>query len=357
MKLLDFGQFEDHAQVMNVELSPEQIKALEALHRQSRDRRVCDRIRCVLLSAQGWSTTMIAQSQLIHETTVLRHIADYLDDGKLTSENGGSQEHLSSAQSAELTCFLTDNIHVTTASIVALVRERFGVSYSVPGMNRWLHRNGFTYKKPSGVPHKFSEEKQQQFIDKYEALKLTAGDKEPILFMDAVHPTQSTKLSGGWIRKGERKLVKTTGSRTRMNIIGALSLRDIARTVARDYASINARTICEFFIAVRQTYPVRQKIHLILDGAPYHRASLVQDWAVVMNIELHYLPPYSPNLNPIERLWKVMNEHARNNRYFATAKAFREAINGFFRNTMPVIACQLGCRINDNFQKIKPASS
>ena len=342
---------------MNVELSPEQIKALEALHRQSRDRRVCDRIRCVLLSAQGWSTTMIAQSQLIHETTVLRHIADYLDDGKLTSENGGSQEHLSAAQSAELTCLLTDNVHVTTASIVALVRERFGVSYSVPGMNRWLHRNGFTYKKPSGVPHKFSEEKQQQFIDKYEALKLTAGDKEPILFMDAVHPTQSTKLSCGWIRKGGRTAIETTGSRTRMNVIGALSLSDIARTVARDYTSINARTICEFFIAVRQTYPVRQKIHLILDGAPYHRASLVQDWAVVMNIELHYLPPYSPNLNPIERLWKVMNEHARNNRYFATAKAFREAINGFFRDTMPVIAGQLGCRINDNFQKIKPASS
>lgn len=339
---------------MNVELSPEQIKALEALHRQSRD---CDRIRCVLLSAQGWSTTMIAQSQLIHVTTVLRHIADYLDEGKLTSENGGSQEHFSSAQSAELTCFLTDNVHVTTTSIVALVGERFGVSYSVPGMNKWLHRNGFTYKKPSGIPHKFSEEKQQQFIDKYEALKLTAGDKEPILFMDAVHPTQLTKLSCGWIRKGGRKAIETTGSRTRMNIIGALSLSDIVSTVARDYANINARTVCEFFIAVWQTYPVRQKIHLILDGAPYHRAPLVQDWAVVMNIELYYLPPYSPNLNLIERLWKVMNEHARNNRYFATAKASREAINGFFRDTMPVIAYQLNIRINDNFQKIKPVSS
>ncbi|WP_391575284.1 helix-turn-helix domain-containing protein, partial [Serratia ficaria] len=66
---------------MNIRLSPEQIAALEAQHRHSRDRRVCDRIRCVLLSAQGWSTTMIAQSQLIHETTVLRHIADYLDEG------------------------------------------------------------------------------------------------------------------------------------------------------------------------------------------------------------------------------------------------------------------------------------
>lgn len=61
---------------MKIELTAEQRIALEAQHRQSRERHVCDRIRCVLLSAQGWSTTMIAESQLIHETTVLRHLKD-----------------------------------------------------------------------------------------------------------------------------------------------------------------------------------------------------------------------------------------------------------------------------------------
>ena len=79
-------------------------------------------------------------------------------------------------------------------------------------MNKWLHRNGFTYKKPSGVPHKFSEEKQRQFIEYYKELKTTVGD-EPILFIDGVHPTQATKISYGWIRKGQKKAVKTTGSR------------------------------------------------------------------------------------------------------------------------------------------------
>lgn len=108
----------DHAQTMNIRLSPEQIAALEDQHRLSRDRRVCDRICCERLSAQGWSTAMIAHSQLIHETTIMRHIADYLDEGKLTSENGGSQEHLSSAHSSELICLLTDDVNVSTASIV-----------------------------------------------------------------------------------------------------------------------------------------------------------------------------------------------------------------------------------------------
>lgn len=75
------------------------------------------------------------------------------------------------------------------------------------------------------------------------------------------------------------------------------------------------------------------------------------------NIELHYLPPYSPNLNPIERLWKVMNEKSRNNVYFKSKRGFKEAIDQLFTVTFPEIANSLVSRINDNFQVLKPTSS
>ncbi len=74
-----------------------------------------------------------------------------------------------------------------------------------------------------------------------------------------------------------------------------------------------------------------------------------------LNIQLHILPPYSPNLNPTERLWKVMNEQVRNNEYFHSAKEFREKIDGFFKKTLPEIANSLDSRINDNFQILVPA--
>jgi hypothetical protein len=90
--------------------------------------------------------------------------------------------------------------------------------------------------------------------------------------------------------------VETTGSRTRLNIMGALNLNDIGSTVVREYHSINSLNIARFFIAIRETYPVRKKVHIILDGAGYHRADLVKEWEYVMNIDLHYLPPYNPNL-------------------------------------------------------------
>jgi transposase len=69
---------------------------------------------------------------------------------------------------------------------------------------------------------------------------------------------------------------------------------------------------------------------------------------------MHILPPYSPNLNPIERLWKVMNELVRNNQVFKTFNEFKEKIRMFFSDTWDTVADDFRTRINDNFQSLKP---
>ncbi len=202
MKLLDFLQNEDHSDVMTIYLSEEQKQTLINLHLTCRDRHICDRIRCVLLSADEWSPDMIARSQLIHEATVRRHLSDGLNEEKLKPGNGGSQSHLNEAQTAELITYLMANLLPTTQAIVSVVDDLWGISYTVPGMNKWLHKHGVSYKKPVGIPHKFSAEAQQAFVDAYEGLQHEAGDDEPILFIDGVHPTQGTKLAYGWMPKG-----------------------------------------------------------------------------------------------------------------------------------------------------------
>ena len=140
------------------------------------------------------------------------------------------------------------------------------------------------------------------------------------------------KLSYGWIRKGQDKLIETTGSRTRLNLIGALLLEDIGATVTETYDTINSESIVRFFWKLKKEhYPLERKVHLVLDGAAYHRTELVKDAAKVLNIDLHYLPPYSPNLNPIEQLWKVMNEHARNQRLLLLQKSVHHCHQRIFR--------------------------
>ena len=71
-------------------------------------------------------------------------------------------------------------------------------------------------------------------------------------------------------------------------------------------------------------------------------------------IEMHILPPYSPNLNPIERLWKVMNELCRNNQVFNTFNEFKGTISAFFSDIWGSVCDKFRDRINDNFQKLKP---
>lgn len=160
----------------------------------------------MLLSAEGWSERMIAQSQRIDESTVRRHLHDWLNGEKLKPENGGSDGYLSVEQSLELIIFLMSNLLPTTQAIVERVNECWGIRYSVPGMNKWLHRNGFSYRKPVGVPYKYSAEAQQAFREAYEKLKQEAGGDEPILFIDGLHSTQGTKLAYGWMPAGKKPM-------------------------------------------------------------------------------------------------------------------------------------------------------
>jgi len=355
--MLDFQRFFIHCTDMpQITLTSQQKIDLELRHKKARDARECDRIKAVLLKSEGWSTASIAQALRKNECTISRHVDDYLKTEKLMPENGGSDSLMNDEQTQQLIEHLAQCTYAHVGQIVHYIVECWGIKYTVSGLNKWLHQHGFTYKKPKGIPHKFDETKQADFINQYKTLKASLATDEVILFMDAVHPTQATKITSGWIKKGVDKTIDTTGSRTRLNIVGAIELGCLSSAIVEQFKTINGESIVSFFKRIHQTYPSKQTIHLVLDGAGYHRSQIVIDAAKELNITLHYLPPYSPNLNPIERLWKVMNEHARNNIYFESAKSFRQQITTFFDETLPEIGSSLNKRINDNFQVLKSAS-
>ena len=97
---------------------------------------------------------MIFQAFRIHESTVARHLSDYALSEKLKPENGWSQSLLSDTRTMQLIEHLTEKTYFHTCQIITYVEAEFGVSYTVSGINKWLHHHGFAYKKPKGVPHK-----------------------------------------------------------------------------------------------------------------------------------------------------------------------------------------------------------
>lgn len=336
-------------------LTKKEKMSLELRHRVTRDTHELDRIKAILLCSEGWSITAIAQALRVHVSTVTRHLKDYLEEDKLTFSKGGSSSLLSDEQTEKLIAHLNDKLYHHAHEIVSYIQAEWGIEYSVSGLNKLLHRNGFTYKKPKGRPYKADPAKQVAFMKKYKRLKASLEADEKILFIDAVHPTQATKLSYGWIKKGETVEISTTASRTRINLMGAIELENIEKTIAVEYETINSESVIDFLKKLREQYPIELKLHIILDQSGYHRSDGLKKAAKQLNVRLHYLPPYSPNLNSIERLWKVMNELVRNNRFFSSAKVFREKIFEFFEETLPAIGHTLNSRINDNFQKLNHA--
>ena len=90
---------------------------------------------------------------------------------------------------------------------------------------------------------------------------------------------------------------------------------------------------------------------MVLDNARYQRCRLVQDMAHAMNIELLFLPSYSPNLNLIERFWLFLKKKALWNRYYPTFADFRDAIRNVF-NTLGSFKDELASLLTPNFHTI-----
>ena len=300
--------------------------------------------------AEGWTTPQISQALRLHASTILRHLKDY-QVGKLKNRSGGSSEHLTPEQAQSLIAHLETHLYQCAHAIMRYVKVHYGVSYTLTGMHKWLHRHGFSYKKPAGKPYQADVTAQQRFIETYQKLKASVRD-EPIVFIDAVHPTQATKCAYGWIKTGKRQPIPTTASRSRLNIMGAIQLGQLASTQVACYDTINHANVVDFMHRIRQRHGDKT-VHIILDQSGYHRTPRLTEAIRHLNIKLHFLPPYSPNLNPIERLWKVMNERVRNNRFFKGARDFKVAIMDFFEHQLPRIGHTLNTRINDNFQQFK----
>jgi transposase len=340
---------------MTIQLTAQEKQMLELRHKTERDGYIRDRIKAVLLRSEDWSLERISQALRLHKDSIRRHLAEYEAENKLSPANGGSEEKLNKSQGEELIAHVEENLYQKASDICAYVLLTYAVSYTVSGMTAWLKHHRFSYKKPKEIPAKADEEKQRAFVAYYEELKAKTPTEEPILFMDSVHPTMETKAASGWIRTGKEKPLLTTASRTRLNLTGAINLATMLTNYG-SYETINAVTTIEFLERVKAAYPLSASIHLILDQSGYHRSEAVKNYADNNGFKLHFLPAYSPNLNSIERLWKVMNEYVRNNKFFASAKEFREAIFGFFEKTLPNITKILRSRINDKFH-IRVATS
>ena len=115
---------------------------------------------------------------------------------------------------------------------------------------------------------------------------------------------------------------------------------------------INAESVCQLLAEIAKLGLVNP-ITLVLDNARYQKCALVQNYAAALNIELLYLPSYSPHLNLIERFWRFVRGECLNSKYHEKFPDFKQAIDNCIRNAHTEHKDELESLLTWNFQSFK----
>lgn len=317
---------------MKAPLSRIERETLIEGHRAERDKKRADRIKTVLYRDEGKTYEKIARLLFLDDSTIRRYEKEYEDggiDALLDDHYAGGVGSLSALQETELKAHLCDTLYHRAKDVCAHIEKEYDVSYTPEGMARLLHRLGFSYKKTKQVPGKANSAAQRAFLAEYENIKRSMDETDELYFTDASHPQHNSMPAYAWIPKGEEKEIKTNTGRQRVNLNGALNAKDKSAVVL-SAETVNADAMIDLFKALEAKHPDAREIHLIMDNAKYNHARIVREYANGSRIRLHYLPPYDPNLNLIERLWKFFHKKTLYNRYHATFLEFKTASLDFF---------------------------
>lgn len=347
-------------------LSAEGRVYLQAVVRRPSEKHgVARRANAILLLDDGWTCEDVARALYLDDDTVRGWHKAFTTDGAAALRAfgwKGSAGKLSRCQEAELVETLSARLFLSTAAVRAHVEQCYGIAYSKPGMIKLLHRLGFDYRKPKGLPAKADAAAQEAFVAAYEKLLNRLEPDEIVYFIDAVHPEYQSRPAHGWIRRGDKLAVKKgpfdklrMRGRQRMNLMGALNLENGDFRMV-ETLKMSSQTTIDLLERLERAYPLMRVIHVVLDQAPVHRGQAVRDWLARpgCRIKLHFLPAYAPNLNAIERLWKLMHEHVTHNRYYDNFRTFAEAIMRFFKTTLPKNWQSFRDTVNDNFHIVRP---
>jgi transposase len=146
--------------------------------------------------------------------------------------------------------------------------------------------------------------------------------------------------------------VKASAGRRRFNILGALNAITHELVMVTNDTYITAESVCELLRRIAMMH-LDVPITLVLDNARYQKCKIVSALAAQLDIELLYLPAYSPNLNLIERLWKFVKKKVLYSKYYANFSDFRNAITDCLNQTHTTHKKELDSLLTLRFQVFK----
>ena len=315
-------------------LTPQQRRGIERRRKETLDRRVYQRLTAVLAVSEGDGREDVARllgiglSQLGEWLRIYRNEGlDALcalhykgDPGKLTA---GQVDQLK--EKVKTGCFRSSE------QIRQWLQDTFNVGYTPSGVKGLLRRIGVSYHKVSGFLWKAVPDKQHAFVKRVARHKREAkrqgAPRTRRYYVDACHPVWGLDLVYCcWLLIGQRFLVGLGSGRKRLNILGAYCPDDqeyLDLRLTRD--NVNGEQFVNLLRVLKERHPEVKRFLLYLDNAAYYGKPVVKGWLRRHpEFRLEPVPPYSPNVNLIERLWKFLKRKALS-RWHPTFEAMQAA--------------------------------
>ena len=277
------------------------------------------RVKALMALYRGEDLETVARCYDVSVKSLKRWQANFEAEDRVSDEpRSGRPSKLSAEQEAELKAKLTDdNQRVWIARHVHVwLLAMYGVTLSIKYLPELLRKLGFSYQKAVHLLVKRNNEKRRVWIqDRLPAIYADhIRDGWRIFYQDEVGFQTEGTLAHTWAPKGEKVQIKNFGRHGRVNLIGAFELgTGLFHGVLTSF-KVNAQRFRRFILHLKREMRTA-KILLICDNATFHKAKWLQAWVKEQAawLRLEFLPGYSPDFNPIERLWRWMKTEYTHN--------------------------------------------
>ena len=315
-------------------IQPESRKRLEKLLKRSEkkgDLRTMKRVMTIIMFSEEITPSKISDVLGVSKESIRLWVCAYLlkgIEGLKAKKNNGRKAKLTRSQRRELDKIIREGPAKAgfpggcwrSPMIQKLIYERFGVFYSVHYISQLLRNMGFSYQKARFISDHLDTEKRKEWLEKSwpEIIKLAEEKEAYILFGDEASFPQWGSVTYTWAKKGQQPVVKTSGIRKGYKVFGLIEFY----TGRFFFKAQEGRLNSEAYAAFLEEVISRTQNHLILiqDGARYHTSKAMKEFfeGHSNRISVYQLPSYSPDYNPIERLWKKIKEKEIHLTYFET---------------------------------------
>lgn len=338
--------------MIRINLTEQEIEDLiEALDDPSTSDKHKIKLLVIRMHHEGAKHGFIAKCLNLHNNTVTNYLKEY-QTGNLAATLEDRYYRPSSSLEPFLGC-LKCSFRVSPVADAKQAVERIerltAIRLSESQARRFMKNIGMKLCKTAPIPGKCDPQLQFNFyttemVPRLEEARI--GERK-VFFVDAAHFVLGAFLGMIWCFS--RIFLKTSPGRQRYNVLGAVDSHSHELISIRTTENINATSVMALIDKIRDTHATIP-ISLIMDNARYQRCQAVKEHALKRQVEILFLPSYSPNLNLIERIWKLTKKECLTNKYHRDFKGFCAAINRCLDDFSGRLKPQLETLLALNFQ-------